>query len=66
MPELPSVSQLPQPGGDSDSDMLEQFDGVSTRLVNWSTGQLVNWSMASTVNYPCLLPRPGSPSPLGD
>lgn len=33
MPELPSVSQLPQPEGDSD-DVLEQPDGMSTQLVN--------------------------------
>ena len=34
MPELPSVSQLPQPGGDNDSDVLERADGMSTQLVN--------------------------------
>ena len=34
MPELPSVSQLPQPGGDNESDVLEQPDGMSTQLVN--------------------------------
>ena len=32
MPELPSVSQLPQPGGDNDA--FEQPDGMDTQLVN--------------------------------
>jgi hypothetical protein len=97
MPELPSVSQLPQPVGE-DNNAFEQPDGMNTQPVNQryedefqhetdedtefqdfegdslevggntllEDQSTVDQSMPSTVNCPSLLPRSGSPSPLGD